>query len=139
MTDVALPGSWHCSKRMDLTLPYTVTFFDGGVSSEVSYLYHGTIPRDLWVKVAWDLGFACSTAFILGTVEQVKLFLFFFLMEQRGRVFVAHLGKEAVEKLCRCVLILADISVHCDTELPVWQPRVCNIVCLLRQVVMVRL
>lgn len=59
----------------------------------------------------------------------------FFLMEWGGRVFVAPLGKGAVEKLCRCVL--AGISVHCDTELPVWQPRGCNIVCLLRQVVMV--
>lgn len=58
-------------------------------------------------------------------------------MERGGRDFVAHLGKGAVEKLCRCVLILAGISTHCDTELPVWQPRTCNIVCLLRQVVMV--
>lgn len=60
-------------------------------------------------------------------------------MEQGGRVFVAPLGKEAVKKFCRWVLILAGISVHCDTELPVWQPRACNIVCLPRQVVTMRL
>lgn len=74
--------------------------------------------------------------FLLGEVERVSV-LFCFLMEWGGRVCVAPLGKRAVEKLCRCVLILAGISMHCDTELPVWQPRACNIVCLLRQVVTV--
>lgn len=129
---------------MDLELPYTGIFLDDGSRREVSY-----IIIDLFIswkfipfifleicrsRYPFNLGFAYGMEFLLGEVEKVK----FFLVEQGGRVFVAPLGKKAVEKLCRCVLILAGISMHCDTELPVWQPRACNRVCLLRQVVMVR-
>lgn len=97
-------------------------------------VYSIHILGDLRLRVA----FAYGMAFLLGETEKEKILLFF-LMEQGGRVFVAPLGKEAVKKFCRWVLILAGISVHCDTELPVWQPRACNIVCLPRQVVTMRL
>lgn len=56
-------------------------------------------------------------------------FFFFFIYDVVGRLLFVPLGKEAIEKLCRCMLILAGMSMHCDTELPVWQPRTCNIVC----------
>ena len=57
-------------------------------------------------------------------------------MECGGKVFVAPLGKRAIKKLHRCVLTLAGISTHYNTELPAWQQTACNIVFRLRQVVM---